>query len=150
MRVTSDDDIKSFQQRVYHRTDHLGNKVMGVQGTGPNMVMSRTRRCQNCQFWDQGERYDRRVKERVDEDRTLLAQAGKTQKEVEVQLVRLGRTMSTGEWGMCTHRDPPEEIGHFTHLKYRCSGWDGRVIVTPGEHDMDVSEAMAINHIKKT
>jgi len=165
-RVSDDYDHKRFQEglksgRIYSRKDHEGNDVMGIQGTGPRMIMERTRRCQNCQFWDRGERMGRRVKDCMDRDREVLLKGTEERKpmtpqQVERQLHRLASTLATGEFGLCVHRDPPPvrtsdgdlvPQGDFVHFKLRCDGWDGRVVVRPGEDDLDVSEAGALSHL---
>lgn len=144
------EDIASFKRRVFERdatpeeqATYGADKVTGVRlpSASPQLVVERLRRCQNCIHLDQGELFDKRVKDCIRRDNEALKKRGVNAHKRQEQGVRLARAMKSREYGLCLIRDKrldPGAAGDFQHIHAVCNHHSSNILPN-NEASKDVS-----------
>lgn len=156
--MTDSDEFKRFRKRVYSRVDEYGNKVMGVQGSSPDLTISRLRRCQNCIHFDTEEKALSYFNHCIERDKKTLRARGITDKGLVEHVKKLERGIRDqfGAIGICLIRDkrsneadPDDPPGDFNPFHYQCDQWSGQIVVTAAEAAADPSAQEVFDNLKK-
>lgn len=136
-------EYNAFRERLYRRRDKDGNEILGLRaGALPKLEVSRLRRCQNCNHWDQGERFSSRVKDHIVARKVEYKALGLPPGDAQQRLLRIINPLSTGYAGLCIASDRRLDVpepAEFTHYGARCPLWTGSV-ADDGQADLDAEE----------
>lgn len=140
MSGMADEFEKELLRKTTKRTeigaDGKAREILSVNVTPPQRTVIRSNGCYNCVHFDTGEKFQALYRDCRARDRRIWERQGKSPEVIDRLSARMDQTLlgTIGVWGVCGRKDQrleKEASDDFTHCKYMCTLYQGRIVISP-------------------